>query len=102
MQDFEITKVKKGFGYARSGYIIKGVIGRRIYDTYDEAYAAAEAMPEPKRSQPQAAPSSEPAPQLDRQATRVARLADLPAPKPTGRCHYCGLPLTNGYCEECI
>jgi hypothetical protein len=54
------------------------------------------------RPQPSVPAAPRIVPQMDRQATRVANLAGLPAPKATGRCHYCGLPLTNGHCEECI
>jgi hypothetical protein len=42
------------------------------------------------------------APQVDRSATRVANMIGLSSPKATGRCHYCGLPLTHGRCEECV
>jgi hypothetical protein len=39
----------------------------------------------------------------DRQATTVAELIGLAPPEPTGRCHYCGLPLPpNGSCDECV
>lgn len=103
MQDIEITKVKRGPAYPRSGYIIKGVPGRTIYGSYDEAHAAAQAMPEPTRpTQSQPTPTRRETPRRDRQATSVAAAAGMPAPRPTGRCHYCGLPLTGGECEECI
>lgn len=50
-----------------------------------------------------AQPAVVPAPPRDRQADRVAHLAGLPAPKATGRCHYCGQPLNRrGQCEECV
>lgn len=40
---------------------------------------------------------------VDRQASRVAGIMGLPAPSPSGRCHYCGLPLKrNGACAECV
>lgn len=101
MRDYEIARVKKGFAYERNGYIIKGRVGR-IYPTYDEAEAAAQALPETTVVAPTEAPVSRPAvPQRDRSATHVANLLGLPASKANGRCHYCELPLTNGYCGEC-
>ena len=40
---------------------------------------------------------------VDRQAARVAGIMGLPTPSPSGRCHYCGLPLKrNGACAECV
>lgn len=41
-------------------------------------------------------------PQLDRQATLIASIMGFPAPRATGHCHYCGLPLVKGECEECV
>ena len=47
-------------------------------------------------------------PQADRSAARVHRMVgdlgiDAPASRPTGRCHYCNLPLNRrGYCDECV
>jgi hypothetical protein len=54
-----------------------------------------------KTPEPTPAPVHQ-APQFDRQAERVARLTGLPAAPRTGRCHYCGQPLVNGHCAECV
>jgi hypothetical protein len=51
---------------------------------------------------PAAIPSVVP-PVADRTATAVADMLGVDAPRATGRCHYCGLPLTRkGQCPECI
>ncbi|MFW6033941.1 MAG: hypothetical protein ACOC9R_02295 [bacterium] len=74
--------------------------------TEDAAIAAAERKLAQIDAEPAAAPARpqpKAQPTMERQATRVAGFLDAPAPKATGRCHYCGLPLgRHGECEECV
>lgn len=73
--------------------------------TWAERYIAALEAGTIQHARP-AAPAIEtqarPDTRRDRQADRVAAIAGLPATRPTGRCHYCGQPLTGGRCDECI
>lgn len=39
--------------------------------------------------------------QVHRTAQQVASIMGLPAPRATGGCYYCGMPLVNGVCEDC-
>ena len=79
---------------------------REWADKFVAAKAAGLVKPALPTQEPKAAPASATTrrayPTVDRQAARVANLMGLPAPKATGCCHYCGLPLTNGNCEECV
>lgn len=101
MQNYEIQKVRKGFAYDRNGFVIKGRAGT-VYSTYEAAVEAAQAMPERTQRVATPAPAPVQAPQADHQAQRVSALTGLPAARATGRCHYCGLPLVHGECEECV
>lgn len=100
-----IHRVKKGFAYDRNGYKVDGAAG--IFATSEEAEQTAREVLARQEAAAQPAPAAAPV-VADRQAMRVGgMIADLgitgPAPKATGRCHYCGQRLDrNGRCEECI
>lgn len=109
---YEIRYERPTAGRMRRGPWIVERDGRRPvrFDTEAEAQAWAERASTVVQQPAPAAPASPataaqpaPAPRVDRQAARVARLTGLPATRPTGRCHYCGQPLSRyGHCEECI
>lgn len=72
-------------------------------DSYWENFNAAKKRDFEAAMERHAAPAAAAPTQFDRTANHVADAIGLPAPKATGRCHYCGQPLNRrGHCEECV
>lgn len=104
------SRHRAGRMYAERAGFYAELDGRRITSvvtTREQAIAEAEAYVAATATPALVWPASPTPARADRSAMRVHRLMgdlgiDAPAPRATGRCHYCNLPLDrSGRCEEC-